>query len=103
MPKGRKVFKVQQQNTALNLKPTKRNWTDTPHTLLRPRPQSQFISMTSDIDSDISLLQQSVNHLEVVLASFEELAVSAPWSDLAVISIFCMGPRPKPFQSKIIR
>ena len=26
-----------------------------------------------------------------------------PGSDLAVISIFCMGPRPKPFQSKIIR
>ena len=38
--------------------------------------------MTSDIDSDISLLQQSVNHLEVVLASFEELAVSAPWKEL---------------------
>ena len=39
--------------------------------------------MTSDIDSsDISLLQQSVNHLEVVLSSFEAFAVSAPWKEL---------------------
>ena len=36
----------------------------------------------TSVNSDISLLKQSTNHLESVLKSLESIAADAPWKDL---------------------